>query len=512
VATQRTAGPRRSAAPTSTGRQLTQQSIQLADSIAESRRATPAQRASARRARDRLAARLRAGPALTAKDRAALLTALIRTIARLIERIDGQTGLARALASLKKVRQQAQALLAMAKQPAARGTTHRKVAARPPAAKKAAAKPVKKNGGRRAPKKAAAKRPPAKKAAARPVKKNGGRRAPKKSAAPESARQKVSRAKPSGAKPSRPGAAPISERGLALAAPDAPPAPPRVGTPSPAIEPEPVFLGVSAPRAVKPGGTFIARFAAYIKALEAALEKKLKALGGDRADVYLGFAPDEAARWQVGTPVTVRVSGDGFTADPAQGRFVWNGSENLLSFTLKVAASAPEGPAILSFEAYIEGVRVAFIPLEIEVTAQPKTGMQKVKASPARTAFASYASRDRDRVLDKLGALSAYDKGLDIFTDCLDLKPGDGWKERLEEEIPSRDLFLLFWSRAAAESQWVGWEWRTALDKKGLAAIQPMPLEAPQTAPPPPELSSLHFNDLYLLVRDAELARRKPPQ
>jgi len=25
-------------------------------------------------------------------------------------------------------------------------------------------------------------------------------------------------------------------------------------------------------------------------------------------------------------------------------------------------------------------------------------------------------------------------------------------------------------------------------------------------------LSSLHFNDLYLLVRDAELARRKPPQ
>jgi hypothetical protein len=112
--------------------------------------------------------------------------------------------------------------------------------------------------------------------------------------------------------------------------------------------------------------------------------------------------------------------------------------------------------------------------------------------------------------MDKLGALSAYDKALKVFTDCLEMKPGEDWKQRLEVEIPGSDLFLLFWSRAASDSKWVGWEWRTALEKKGLAAIQPMPLEAPQLAPPPPELSSLHFNDIYLIVRDAELARRRP--
>ena len=54
---------------------------------------------------------MRAGPAATAKDRAALLTALIRAITGLIDRIEGQTGLARTVASLKQVRQQAQALL-----------------------------------------------------------------------------------------------------------------------------------------------------------------------------------------------------------------------------------------------------------------------------------------------------------------------------------------------------------------------------------------------------------------
>jgi hypothetical protein len=272
--------------------------------------------------------------------------------------------------------------------------------------------------------------------------------------------------------------------------------------------PEPVFLGVTAPRAVKPRSTFVARFAAYVKASEDAVRSRLESLSRDPSHVHLGFTPNQATHWKVGTPVTVRLSGDGFTADPGQARFEWSGQENLLGFVVKVSDDLAEGIGVLTFEASIEGVPVALIPLEIEVGPAPDATPRRATASPARTAFASYASADRARVMDKLGALSGYDATLDIFTDCLDLRPGEVWKERLETEIPQRDIFLLFWSRAAASSKWVGWEWQTALAKKGVVAIHPMPLEAPQLAPPPPELSSLHFNDRYLMVRDAEAARQ----
>lgn len=274
--------------------------------------------------------------------------------------------------------------------------------------------------------------------------------------------------------------------------------------------PDAVFLGVAAPRAVKPRSTFIARFAAYIKANETAVKSRLESLSRDPSHVHVGFTPNQATHWRVGTPVTVRVSGDGFTAEPPQARFAWSGEENLLSFVVKASGDLPEGFSVLTFEASIEGVPVALIPLEIEVGSTPDATPRRATASPARSAFASYASADRARVMDKLGALSGYDTTLDIFTDCLDLRPGEGWKERLETEIPRRDIFLLFWSRAAASSKWVGWEWQTALAKKGVVAIHPMPLEAPQLAPPPPELASLHFNDRYLIVRDAEAARQPP--
>jgi hypothetical protein len=496
-------------------RLLYQQAGVRVGAILEAPRAPPALRTAARRTLERLTVNKPAARAAgTAKERGARLRALIGALTRLIDRMEGQAGQARAIAGLRTLVTQAQALLAKEQQTPAQRTvlkSKRAVAKPTPGSRLAKAK-------RKAPaKKAAPKKPmkkAARKAAAKPVKKNGGRRAVRK----------VLRSGPSGFKRvsavgSGTQVAPGRGRGVTAPAPgvpettEAPPAPstPEItGTPPTVSEPEPVFLGVSAPRAVKPGASFIARFAAYIKAAEAELEKKLTALGGGQVDVHLGIPPDESARWPVGTPVTVRVSGDGFSAQPAQSRFVWNGTENVVSFVIKAAITLAEGSAILSFEVYIEGIRVAFVPIPIEIAAQPADGEQKVKASPARTAFASYASRDRDRVMDKLGALSAYDKGLKVFTDCLDMKPGETWKQRLEAEIPGSDLFLLFWSRAASASQWVSWEWHTALDRKGLAAIQPMPLEAPQVAPPPPELSSLHFNDIYLIVREAELARQPP--
>jgi hypothetical protein len=90
--------------------------------------------------------------------------------------------------------------------------------------------------------------------------------------------------------------------------------------------------------------------------------------------------------------------------------------------------------------------------------------------------------------------------GISVFQDCLDLKASEAWKPRLTREIGASDLFLLFWSRSAAESLWVEWEWKTALREKGKEAMQIHPLEPDVT--PPNALDDLHFADIHAIVAD----------
>ena len=78
-----------------------------------------------------------------------------------------------------------------------------------------------------------------------------------------------------------------------------------------------------------------------------------------------------------------------------------------------------------------------------------------------------------------------------VFTDCLDLKPGEQYKTRLLNEILARDLFVLFWSENARQSKWVEWEYVTVLDFKGEEPVRINPLQP--EVPPPTRLSHLHF-------------------
>jgi len=87
------------------------------------------------------------------------------------------------------------------------------------------------------------------------------------------------------------------------------------------------------------------------------------------------------------------------------------------------------------------------------------------------------------------------------------MHPGEAWKPRLLSEIVSRDLFLLFWSAQSRASEWVSWEWRTALSQKGVQAMQIHPLEGVDPAPPPDELKDLHFGDVLMIVREAYATR-----
>jgi hypothetical protein len=252
---------------------------------------------------------------------------------------------------------------------------------------------------------------------------------------------------------------------------------------------------------------FSARFVAYIQVLEERVRQQLNELDGDEAQSALGIAPDRAARWEIGAPVAVRLeAGPHISVRPPEASFEWSGRHNLVSFSLTVAPDAPAVRTQLRFEAFIEGLPVAFIPLDIAIGQRTDSSRVTRSTRPHATAFASYSSLDAQAVTLCLSALSRWDAGLKIFMDCLDLKPNEPWRNELERVIPEQDAFFLFWSANAMKSKWVDWEWRHALAKKGIDVVRPFPLDDPAVAPPPQELQHLHFRDRYMMAREA-LAR-----
>jgi hypothetical protein len=269
-------------------------------------------------------------------------------------------------------------------------------------------------------------------------------------------------------------------------------------------EPEPVRLGASAPSQVVQGSEFSVRFVAYPPGDEtevARLLTELSARSEHRLNVH-------ECQWQRGTVVTVRVSARQVEITPSEQTFTWDGRRALLDFDATVANDATEGVVVLKLDVAVDGIVIARLRLDLAIvraadTARPP--LATVASEPARSAFASYSSKDRERVLDRLAAVRIA-TGLDVFLDCLSLNPGEQWKPRLEREIKGRDLFLLFWSSESATSPWVEWEWRTALTEKGRDAMQVHPLAT--GVKPPQELKDLHFGDVYMLVREAQIARR----
>lgn len=114
------------------------------------------------------------------------------------------------------------------------------------------------------------------------------------------------------------------------------------------------------------------------------------------------------------------------------------------------------------------------------------------------SAFISYASQDRQRIIPIIQGMKKMRPDLDIFFDIDSLKSGERWETVIKREIIKRDIMFLCWSRSAKESTWVEMEWRYALQNKGIDAIEPIPLESPLHCPPPRELETKHFNDREL--------------
>ncbi len=276
---------------------------------------------------------------------------------------------------------------------------------------------------------------------------------------------------------------------------------PAPATPLPAVAP--VRFGASAPTAAAAGSRFVAQFVAYPEGAADAAGALLRDGQPDARVVREAFGDDLA----IGTRLQVALSGAGMTIE-GQPRdvqsFVWTGRTRLLAFEVELAADAAS--TVLRYDVSVDGIVLAKIRLPLEVSALTKPSAQhSPEAGFAKKAFASYSSKDRLRVIDRVAAIRIAAK-VDVFLDCHDLNPGEAWEPSLARAIDSCDTFLLFWSDAAAKSRWVQWEWMRALAKPGLADMQFHPLE--NGVKPPRELAAIHLGDPYIDLRAAERVRR----
>lgn len=271
-------------------------------------------------------------------------------------------------------------------------------------------------------------------------------------------------------------------------------------------EPEEVRLGAAAPTAVRPGSEFTASFTAYVPEQEEEV-RRLLAKSSPRGETHLGLA---SCRWLQGTRVVVRLRGRGLIIDPPDQEFVWRGGRNIIPFDVEVPKEAANETVVLKFDVLIEETVVARLRLDLEISATPQAQVRRTPAvTPARTAFASYSSRDRSRVLDRVDALTRH-AGLEFFLDCIDLHQGEAWKPGLAEAIQKQELFMLFWSRHSAASPWVDWELETAKQAKAREFIQIQALHP--DLPPPTGFEAIHGSSVYLWVREGnEAVLNRPP-
>lgn len=262
-----------------------------------------------------------------------------------------------------------------------------------------------------------------------------------------------------------------------------------------------VDFSVFAPAGVRPDMAFILEFWAYLpasrdEAMERATRRGKIIERGARGPVYVPGRSE----------LTIVLRLDGFEMQDTRDTIVWTSEITNLAFIVRVPSDLPAGDYPGQVSVIHDGLPLARVVFDITVGDRvcEQTSL-KVERHSLKSAFASYASVDRDEVLRRVQGIRA--TGVDVFMDVLSLRAGEHWEDTLYDNIKSRDIFYLFWSKAARESEWVSREWRYALAAKGIDFIHPIPLVPPDKVPPPKELQSKHFNDIVLAcMKSHELA------
>lgn len=205
-------------------------------------------------------------------------------------------------------------------------------------------------------------------------------------------------------------------------------------------------------------------------------------------------------------PLTLQLRIDGVLAAPTAQRPHWTGHPLRVRFQVQVPHRAQVGLHAARVRLGVGGLPIGELSFVLPVQHGADEGAALEDAHAARrmlhSAYASFANPDRDAVMHCLEPLKRLAPDLEVYIGAPQLRSADGWRQRIEQEAGRRERLFLFWSRAAAESPWVDFEWRHLLRRRGPGCIDTVLLEPPRLAPLPPELADLSVT---------MLRRRLPP-
>ncbi|MBU1676815.1 TIR domain-containing protein, partial [bacterium] len=184
--------------------------------------------------------------------------------------------------------------------------------------------------------------------------------------------------------------------------------------------------------------------------------------------------------------LTFELAATGLQIDDPIQHLVWHRVTRAVQFAVTAPANAQPHTVIVKLTVSRRTVPVGHMKFKLEIVSRARDMRPDQPLGDIATryhkAFVSYASSDRAEVIKRVQMLRMM--RIDFFQDVLSLAPGARWKQGLYYHIDECDLFLLFWSHAAKQSEWVQKEIDYALRLKGgddyaPPEIQPVLIEGP---------------------------------
>ncbi len=183
---------------------------------------------------------------------------------------------------------------------------------------------------------------------------------------------------------------------------------------------------------------------------------------------------------------------------------LWEDSQSV-EFRFRPEASSRGQACIGWVNFWLEGMILASLKVSVFVAEDDvpeifQEDLEKVNARPYRRIFPSYSHLDSE-VVDRLETYAS-SFGDEYLRDVRKLRSGQQWRDELTAFICRADVFQLFWSENAANSEYVEEEWRYALRERSTRAdlffVRPVYWADQPTPRPPEELQDIHFFRLPL--------------
>ncbi len=205
----------------------------------------------------------------------------------------------------------------------------------------------------------------------------------------------------------------------------------RPGTPEmPAGVTDLVRFSVTAPPALAPGAHFLIDAWAHLERHRDEVLRRARQAARTDEILFREKGPVRIARGGVLTVCLHPI--DGFEIEDREDTIFWEGEIGNASFPVAVSTGAAPGPRRGTVSFFLANLAIAKLHFVLEVGARSTAAADlPAEVKRYRTAFASYASEDRDEVLRVVQGLQKGAPYLEVFLDVVDLRSGQRWEEEL---------------------------------------------------------------------------------